>query len=179
MLNSVSNHSSGNINPYYSQQDKVVNSINTHNTEETEHESSPAIKTQQHLSSEEQQQLQQLKSRDQEVKAHEQAHLSAAGGIATGGASFTYQKGADGVNYAVGGEVSIDTSAVAGDPEATLKKAETIRRAAMAPANPSSQDRAVASQASAMANQARAELFQSHQDDSEKPDSAQTINFSV
>lgn len=120
------------------------------------------------ISSEEQQESQKLKARDQEVKAHEQAHLSAAGGLATSGASFSFQQGSNGISYAVAGEVSIDTSAVPGDSAATLQKADTIRRAALAPANPSSQDVKVASQASAMANKARAELFKENQDASEK-----------
>ncbi|MCK5830620.1 MAG: hypothetical protein KAH20_09980 [Methylococcales bacterium] len=111
-----------------------------------------------------QQEVQKLKARDQEVRTHEQAHLSAAGGLATSGASFSYQKGADGVNYAVGGEVNIDTAAIAGDAAATIRKAETIKRAALAPASPSSQDVKVAQQASAMANKARAELFQKNQE---------------
>ncbi len=74
-----------------------------------------------------------------------------------GGASFEYQKGPDGKQYAVGGEVSIDTSEVPGDPEATIKKAETVQRAALAPANPSPQDRRVAAEASALKNKAQAE----------------------
>lgn len=115
------------------------------------------------LSNEELKQLEQLKARDREVKAHEQAHLSAAGGIATGGANFTFATGPDGVRYAIGGEVNIDTSAVPGDPEATLRKAEMIRRAALAPAEPSSQDQKVASSAIAMANKARIELIQQRQ----------------
>ena len=133
------------------------------------------------LSAEEQQKLQHLKSRDQEVKTHEQAHLSAAGSLAMGGASFSFEKGSDGVNYAVGGEVNIDTSAVSGDPAATLRKAETIRRAALAPANPSAQDRSVANQASAMANKARAEQFQANQKLSDKGNEreAEKISFSV
>ncbi len=122
---------------------------------------------QQELSQEDQQKLEYLKSRDREVKTHEQAHLSAAGGLAMGGASFSYEKGPDGTSYAIGGELNIDTSDVAGDPIATLKKAETIRRAALAPANPSAQDKAVASQASAMANKARAEIFQNNQNESD------------
>jgi len=135
---------------------------------------------QKELSEEDQQKLEYLKSRDREVKAHEQAHLSAAGGLAMGGASFTYEKGPDGTSYAIGGEVGIDTSAVAGDPVATLKKAEIIRRAALAPANPSAQDKAVASQASAMANKARAELFQQNQNESDVDNATENeINFSV
>jgi len=70
-------------------------------------------------------QIAELKARDQEVRAHEQAHLSAAGGIAVSGARFTFVTGPDGQRYATGGEVNIDVSEVAGDPEATLRKAET------------------------------------------------------
>jgi hypothetical protein len=103
-------------------------------------------------------------TRDREVRAHEQAHLAGAGGIARGGASFSFATGPDGKRYAVGGEVSIDTSAVDGDPSATLIKAEQIRRAALAPAQPSAQDLLVASQATAMANEARAELVRSQSD---------------
>ena len=102
----------------------------------------------------------ELKRRDAEVKAHEQAHISAAGNLAQGGASFDYETGPDGNRYAVGGEVSIDTSAIAGDPQATLIKARQIRRAATAPADPSAQDRSVAAQASRLEAQARSDIGQ-------------------
>lgn len=108
--------------------------------------------------------LNELKRTDSEVRAHEAAHLAAAGGIATSGASFKYQKGPDGAQYAIGGEVHIDTSPVQGDPAATLQKADTIRRAALAPAQPSGQDMQVAASASAMAAKAQAELLQQNQD---------------
>ncbi|NYE59363.1 hypothetical protein FHW58_000515 [Duganella sp. 1224] len=103
--------------------------------------------------------LDKLKSRDLEVRQHEQAHLAAAGGLATSGASFTYERGPNGVNYAVGGEVNIDTSPGA-TPEETIERARTIQAAALAPAEPSSADRAVAAQAQQMEAQARAELAQ-------------------
>ncbi len=106
----------------------------------------------------EQRAIDTLKARDREVRAHEAAHLAAAGGHAMGGASFTYKRGPDGVMYAVGGEVPIDTSAVAGDPQASLQKAMQVQRAALAPADPSAQDRQVAAQAAAMAVQSRQEL---------------------
>lgn len=105
-----------------------------------------------------QQVINQLKSRDAQVRAHEMAHLSAAGGYASGGASYVFQVGPDGRRYAIGGEVGIDTSPVAGDPQATLQKAMVIQRAALAPAEPSSQDMRVASLAVQMAMQARLEL---------------------
>ncbi len=110
------------------------------------------------LPQDEQRQVDKLQERDREVRAHEAAHVAAAGGHAQGGAQFTYTRGPDGRLYASGGEVSIDTSAVAGDPQATLQKAQTVQRAALAPAEPSGQDRQVAAQAAAMAAQARQEM---------------------
>ena len=67
------------------------------------------------------------------MRAHEQAHLAAAGPYANGAPTFEFQTGPDGRQYAVGGEVSIDTSPVPGDPEATVRKAQTVKRAALAP----------------------------------------------
>lgn len=102
--------------------------------------------------------VEQLKSRDREVRSHEAAHLAAAGSYATSGARFTYQKGPDGQLYAIGGEVGVSTGKIAGDPQATLEKAQRIRAAALAPANPSSQDRAIAAQASRLVTEARREI---------------------
>jgi len=112
------------------------------------------------LSKSEQRVVEKLKDRDREVRAHEQAHLAAAGPYATGGPSFEYQTGPDGQRYAVGGEVGIDTSPIPGDPEATIRKAQVVRAAALAPANPSAQDRAVAAAAAKMEVQAQQELRQ-------------------
>ncbi len=109
-------------------------------------------------SREEQAEIEQLRKRDQEVRTHEQAHLNAAGGFAKGGASYSLQRGPDGKAYAVGGEVNIDTSPIAGNPEATIRKAQQIRAAALAPADPSAQDRAVAASANILEAQARQEL---------------------
>lgn len=122
--------------------------------------------SEQSLEQQTQQQVQSLKNRDREVRSHEQAHLTAAGTIAISGAHFQYTTGPDGQRYATGGDVSIDTSAVANDPAATLRKAETIRRAAMAPAQPSGQDYSVASQAAAMAAKASVELIKAQQEPS-------------
>ncbi len=57
-----------------------------------------------------------------------------------------------------GGEVSIDSSPVPGDPEATARKAQTIKRAALAPREPSGQDRQVAAQAAQLEAQARQQI---------------------
>ncbi|MYM95617.1 putative metalloprotease CJM1_0395 family protein [Duganella vulcania] len=99
----------------------------------------------------------QLKARDTEVRQHEQAHLATAGGLATSGASYTYQRGPNGVDYAIGGEVHIDTSP-GRTPQETIERARTIEAAALAPADPSGADRSVAAQAQQMELQARAEL---------------------
>lgn len=103
------------------------------------------------------QELQQLKARDREVRAHEAAH-QAVGGRFAGAVSYTYQRGPDGNQYAIGGEVSIDISPVQGDPRATIEKMRIVKAAAMAPAQPSAQDRAVAAQATQLLLQAQAEL---------------------
>lgn len=110
------------------------------------------------LRPEEQAVVRKLQARDRAVRAHEQAHLSAAGGLARGGPTYTYQRGPDGHMYAVGGEVSLDTSPIPGDPAATLAKARQIQAAANAPADPSPQDRSVAAAAAQMAAAAALEL---------------------
>nr|WP_320114831.1 putative metalloprotease CJM1_0395 family protein [uncultured Desulfuromonas sp.] len=110
------------------------------------------------LTEEEQQEVQDLAQRDREVQVHEAAH-AAVGGPYTGAPSLTYETGPDGRRYAVSGEVNVDMSEVPGDPRATMEKADVIRAAALAPAQPSSQDRNVAAQASRMRAQAQAELM--------------------
>jgi len=102
-------------------------------------------------------QLADLKARDREVRAHEAAH-QAVGGQYAGAISYVYERGPDGAQYAVGGEVSIDTAPVEGDPQATIEKMRTVRAAALAPAEPSPQDRAVAAQAMQLMLQAQSEL---------------------
>ncbi len=110
------------------------------------------------LTEEEQKQIEELKSRDREVKNHEQAHIAAGGSYVKGGATYDYQTGPDGKQYAVGGSVNIDTSPVDGDPEATIAKAQVVIKAALAPAEPSGQDQKVASAARQMMSEARKEL---------------------
>ncbi len=122
-----------------------------------------AATAQQEFSPEDQARIDQLKARDLEVRQHEQAHLAAAGGLATSGASYTYERGPNGVNYAVGGEVNIDTSP-GRTPEETLEKARQIQAAALAPAEPSSADRSVAARAAQMQQQAQAEISAKQQE---------------
>jgi hypothetical protein len=108
------------------------------------------------LSPQAQRQVEQLRARDMEVRVHEAAHAAAAAGLG-GSPSFQYVTGPDGQRYAVGGEVSIDTSP-GRTPEETIAKARTIRAAATAPASPSAQDMAVAAAATRMEAAAQSAL---------------------
>lgn len=101
--------------------------------------------------------VQQLARRDDEVRSHEQAH-AAIGGRYAGAPRYQYETGPDGQKYAVAGEVSIDVSK-AQSPQETIQKMQTVRAAALAPAEPSSQDRRVAAEASQKILEARAELI--------------------
>lgn len=108
------------------------------------------------LSDEEQAQVAKLKQIDAKVRAHERAHAS-VGGAHAGAPSYTYTRGPDGQMYATGGEVAIDIGAES-DPEATLQKATQVAAAALAPADPSGQDRAVAAAATQLRLEALAQI---------------------
>jgi len=68
------------------------------------------------ITEQEQRQIQRLTARDRVVRSHEAAHIAAGGSIIRGSANFSFQRGPNGVQYAVGGEVNIDTSKVEGNP---------------------------------------------------------------
>mgnify|MGYP000985260080 FL=1 len=110
------------------------------------------------LTKAQQEQVRQLQKRDQDVRQHEMAHLAASGGLAVSGPTYTFQTGPDGIAYAVGGEVNISMSP-GRTPQETIARAETVIAAALAPADPSGQDRAVAAQARQMAQQATAQAM--------------------
>ncbi|MBT3331127.1 MAG: hypothetical protein HOK21_23735 [Rhodospirillaceae bacterium] len=111
------------------------------------------------LSEEQQKQVSQLQKADAEIHRHEQAH-AAAGGQYAGSPQYSYTNGPDGGRYATSGHVSIDVSAVAGDPKATIAKMDVVQRAANAPAEPSSADRSVSAQAASTKQAAQIELSQ-------------------
>ncbi len=102
-----------------------------------------------------QQQVAQLKSIEVKVKAHEAAH-KAAGGAMTGSISYTYTRGPDGKNYVTGGEVPITVSP-GKTPQETISRMQQVIQAALAPADPSPQDRAVAGQATQQLQKAQQE----------------------
>ncbi len=106
----------------------------------------------------EQREIRELQVRDQEVRAHEQAHAIVGGRYASA-PSYQYQQGPDGKRYAVGGEVQIDLAPVPGDPAATVQKMQQVKAAALAPAEPSAADRSIAAEAGQRLLQAQAELI--------------------
>lgn len=137
--------------PLYSIESQSVNV--TQSSESNEQENS---NNQYELTQDQKMQVIELQRRDLEVRTHEAAHMSAGAGLTTG-ASYSYQRGPDNKMYAIGGEVGIDTSP-GKTPEETLKKAAQIKRAALAPAHPSSADLQVAATATNMELDAKMEI---------------------
>lgn len=127
------------------------------------------------LTEDQQRQVEKLKERDKEVKTHEQAHLSSAGGLNASAPTYTYQTGPDGKQYAIGGEVSISFTPT-GDPQKDLQAAEAMKNAALAPADPSSQDRSVAQEADKMIAQAQQEILQEKQGNSDSSATTKSEN---
>ena len=115
------------------------------------------------LTEEQQQEVERLKERDREVRAHEQAH-SRAGGPHAGAPSYEFQRGPDGRMYAVSGEVQIDAAPISGNPAATVSKMDAVIRAALAPKEPSAQDSRVAAEARTAKAEAQAELRKQKQE---------------
>ena len=137
--------------------DKVRISDQAREKQSAQANESAGIKDQNNLSEEEKREVEKLKQQDQEIKAHERAHMAAGAGVVRGGASYKYEHGPDGKMYAVSGEVKIDTSKE-NDPEATIRKMQQVKKAALAPAQPSAQDRSVAAKAAQIEAEARIEL---------------------
>lgn len=119
------------------------------------------------LSDEEEAMLRELEARDIAVRAHEMAHMAAGAGL-TSGASFTFQRGPNGQQYAIGGEVQIDMSS-GSTPKDTLNRAKRILSAASAPTDPSAADAAVAMQAAQMLQAAQVEIAQVKQEQTRTP----------
>ena len=142
---------SGDVNPVPS------NAADSRGTDRNNDENMPA-RQYEGLTDSEKQMVEELKQADSAVRAHEMAHVAAGGQFVRSGAQFQYRQGPDGKQYAVAGEVSIDTSSVPGDPEATAEKMATVRRAALAPRDPSAQDRRVAARAALVRSEALMEL---------------------
>jgi len=141
--------------------------------EEAKPETRPTA-TQGELTPDEQREVAALAERDREVRTHEQAH-KATGGRYAGAVSLSYTTGPDGRRYANSGVVPVDLSRVSGDPMATVQKLEQVKRAALAPADPSGADRRIAARAAQGAQRARMEVLAEALEKSstaERPDAA-------
>lgn len=132
--------------------------VNRQSARSAQNQSSDPTAGRQELTPEEKEQIRELQARDREVRAHEQAHKTAGGPYASP-PSYETVRGPDGRQYAVAGEVKIDSSPE-NNPEDTIRKMEIVIRAALAPAQASPQDRQVAQQARQQLVQAQAELRQ-------------------
>ena len=121
--------------------------------------------------------IQQLKRIEQKVIAHELAHKSVGGELA-GSIRYKYKTGPDGKRYIVGGEVPIQVKK-GKTPEETIKISQKIKAAALAPADPSPQDLRVASRATALEMQARAELYKKQLEEGSSSDEKSKININV
>ncbi|HKJ84764.1 MAG TPA: putative metalloprotease CJM1_0395 family protein [Spirochaetia bacterium] len=95
---------------------------------------------------------------DTSVRAHERTHQLALGPYAASGVQLTTRRGADGEAIAVGGRIKADLGPVPGDPRATLRKANAVRRAALAVGSPSAADMRVAAEAYRLARRASEEI---------------------
>jgi hypothetical protein len=120
------------------------------------------------LTAQEKVEVRALQSKDQKVKMHEMAYV-AAGGQYAGAARYAYKTGPDGRRYAVGGEVPIDVSKEK-DPEHTIQKMAQVKRAALAPADPSAADRAIAAKATQIIAQADRELIKRRMEEEKASD---------
>ncbi|WP_051645469.1 putative metalloprotease CJM1_0395 family protein [Labrenzia sp. DG1229] len=128
------------------------------------------------LNEAEEKQVQELEKRDREVRAHEQAHAR-VGGAYAGAPSYTFQQGPDGKRYAIGGEVQIDTGKEK-TPQETIRKMQIVIRAALAPAEPSSQDLKVAQLARSQLSEAQAESRQQKAEELEGDDDGRSATAS-
>lgn len=116
----------------------------------------------------EQRRIAELKRIDAEVRAHEQAHINVGRGLVTSGPNYEYTYGPDGKQYAVAGEVGIDTSPEQA-AQANIDKGQRIQDTALAPAEPSPQDRSVAATGRRLEEQGRNDLRTERQAAAEAP----------
>lgn len=107
--------------------------------------------------------INELNTIQTEVRAHEMAHMAAGGDIA-GSATYSYTTGPDGKRYITGGEVPLSIPTT-NDKEQKLKDLAQVKKAALAPAEPSSQDLSVAAEASSQMMTLKSEIAKGETDD--------------
>ena len=157
LANDVIGNSSGQDSTKHSEQE--ANKQDSDGSEESKQSPASPSRGEQPSTEElaEKQIIRSLENHDKVVRNHESAH-AAVGGSFTGAPSYSYEIGPNGKKYAVGGEVSVDLTPIAGDPTKTIVKMNKVQAAALAPVNPSAQDIRVAASAASIIVEAQAEL---------------------
>ena len=115
---------------------------------------------------EQKKQVEELKQIERKVEAHEQAHKSVGGEFA-GSMSYSYTQGPDGRRYKTGGEVSISIPSD-DDPQKMIAQLMQVKRAALAPSDPSPQDIKVAGMVDGKLQVARAKLREAYNQENEQ-----------
>lgn len=147
------------LNAEDNEETRATDESSVNSEDEDSLNTNPANLTEQELAT-----LQKLKARDIEVRNHEQAH-QAVGGQYASAPSYDFERGPDGKNYAVSGEVSIRLPSQADEPAQVIRHADQVIRAALAPAEPSAQDRRVAAQATQAKVEAQQRLREQQQEE--------------
>ncbi len=118
------------------------------------------------LTEEEKREIEKIRKNGRNVRRRELVYRAVVGNHVRGAASFQYDTGPDGIKYATDGHTSIDTRPVINNPEASIRKAQAIKRTKI--------DRSVAVEIDKMEREARQKLREEQRLDSE--DAAKTIN---
>lgn len=100
--------------------------------------------------------IKRLQEQENNVISHERSHMQ-SGGEFSGSPSYLYTRGPDGKVYISGGEVKMYVPAT-DDYDKLIQSLQKVKRAAMAPPDPSPQDSKTAAMASAKEASVRQEI---------------------
>jgi restriction endonuclease S subunit len=129
------------------------------------------------LSPEQKRHVEELKQIERKVEAHEQAHKSVGGEFA-GSMSYSYTQGPDGRRYKTGGEVSISIPSD-DDPEKLIAQLMQVKRAALAPSDPSPQDIKVAGIVDGKLQVARAKLREAYNQENQENEQESRLDLKI
>ncbi len=79
-------------------------------------------------SPEEQKEIEKIRKNSRNVKRRELVYRAVVGNHVRGAVSFQYETGPDGMKYATAGHTAIDTRPIINNPEASIRKAQAIKR---------------------------------------------------
>ncbi len=110
-------------------------------------------------SQEEQKEIEKIRKNSRNVKLRELVYRAVVGNYVRNTVSFEYETGPDGIKYAVAGHTTIDTRPIINNPEATIRKAQAIKKTKI--------DRAVAVEVEKMEREAIMELKEEQRKESD------------